>query len=84
MHIVFQIYDVLRFDSTVFINALINISSPKLNNQCFLISKHRVHEYASGLTSTPKNFAVANANDSFCSCKRRKFIGQNKVKICQF
>jgi len=33
MHIVFQLYDILRFDSTVVINALINISSPKLNNQ---------------------------------------------------
>jgi len=31
MHIVFQLYDVLRFGSTV----LINISSPKLNNQFF-------------------------------------------------
>jgi len=35
-----------------------------------------VHEYASGLTSTPKA-------ELFCSCKRRKFIGQNKVKICK-
>ena len=35
MHIVFQLYDVLRFDSTVVINVLINISSPKLNNQIF-------------------------------------------------
>jgi len=33
MHIVFQLYDVLRIDSTVVINVLINISSPKLNNQ---------------------------------------------------
>jgi len=30
---VFQLYDVLRIDSTVVINVLINISSPKLNNQ---------------------------------------------------
>jgi len=29
----FQLYDVLRFNSTVFINVLINTSSPKLNNQ---------------------------------------------------
>jgi len=42
----------------------------------FKISKHGVHEYASGLTSTPKA-------DLFSSCKRRKFIGQNKVKICK-
>jgi len=35
MHTVFQLYDVLRFDSTVVTNALINISSPKLNNQIF-------------------------------------------------
>jgi len=33
-----------------------------------------VHGYVSGLTSTPKT-------ELFCSCKRRKFIGQNKVKI---
>jgi len=33
VHIVFQLYDVLRFDSSVVINVLINISSPKLNNQ---------------------------------------------------
>jgi len=33
-----------------------------------------VHEYASGLTSTPKA-------ELFCSCKRRKFVGQNKVNI---
>jgi len=44
MHIVFQFYDVLRFDSTVqynyiVINVLINISFPKLNNQFFEISK---------------------------------------------
>jgi len=43
----------------------------------FEISKHRVHEYASGLTSTPKA-------ELFCNCKRRKFIGQNKVKILRF
>jgi len=73
MHTVFQLYDVLRFDSTVVINVLINISSPKLNNQFFLISKLRVHEYASGLISTPKA-------GLFSSCKRRKFIGQIKVK----
>jgi len=36
MHIVFQLYDVLRFDSTVVINVLINISSLKLNNLFFL------------------------------------------------
>jgi len=35
MHIVFELYDVIRFDSTVVINVLINISSPKLNNQIF-------------------------------------------------
>jgi len=35
MHIVFQLNDVLRFDSTVVINVLIKISSPKLNNQIF-------------------------------------------------
>jgi len=30
MHIVFRLYDFLRFDSTVVINVLINISFPKL------------------------------------------------------
>jgi len=75
MHIVFQPYDVLRFDSTVVI-VIINISSPKLNNQFLFISKHRVHEYVSGLTSTPKA-------EPFCSWKRIKYIGQNKVKICK-
>jgi len=40
MHIVLQLYDVLRFDSTVqynyvVINVLINMSSPKLNDQIF-------------------------------------------------
>jgi len=32
-----------------------------------VISKHRVHQYVSGLTSIPKA-------ELFCSCKRRKFI----------
>ena len=53
-HIAFQLYDVLRFVSTVVINLLINISSPKLNNRFVFILKHTVHECASGLTSTPK------------------------------
>jgi len=35
MHRAFLLYDVLRLDSTVAINALINTSSPKLNNQFF-------------------------------------------------
>jgi len=35
MHVVFQLYDVLRFHSTVDINVLINISSQKLNNHFF-------------------------------------------------
>jgi len=39
MHIVFQPHDVLRLDSTVVINVFINISSPKLNKQFFLILK---------------------------------------------
>jgi len=73
MHTVFQLYDVLRFNSTVVVNVLINIPSPKLNNQIFLTSKHRVHEYASGLTS------ILMA-ELFCSCKRRNLIGQNTVK----
>jgi len=36
--------------------------------------KYKVHEYVSQLTSTLKA-------ELFCSCKRRKFIGQIKVKI---
>jgi len=32
MHIAFQLHNVLRFDITVVIYVLINISSPKLNN----------------------------------------------------
>jgi len=32
----FQLYDVLRFDSTVVICVLINISPPKFNNQFFI------------------------------------------------
>jgi len=35
MHITFQFLDILRFDSTVVIYVVINISSPKLNNQIF-------------------------------------------------
>jgi len=76
MHIVFQLYDVLRFDSTVqhnyvVINVLINMSSPKSSK--FFKFRSRVHKYASGLTSIPKA-------ELFCSCKCRKFIGQNKAK----
>jgi len=33
MHTMFKLCDVLRFDSTVVIYVLINISFPKLNNQ---------------------------------------------------
>jgi len=46
----------------------------KLNNQVFLNLKLRIHEYASGLIPIPKT-------ELFCSCKHRKSIGQNKVKI---
>jgi len=35
MRITFQLYDDLRFDSTVVIYVLISISSPELNNQKF-------------------------------------------------
>jgi len=67
MHIVFQLYDVLMFDSTVVIYVFINISPPKLNIPMFFKFRSRVHKYASGLTSTPKA-------ESFCSCKWRNFI----------
>jgi len=35
MHIAYDAYDVLRFDSTVVIYVLINISFPKLKNRIF-------------------------------------------------
>jgi len=38
MHIVFQLYDVLRFDSIVVIKVLTYISSPRSNNQIFFRS----------------------------------------------
>ena len=55
---------------------LCNTSSLKLNNQFFFQFLSVVHEYAAELTSIPKT-------ELFCSCKRRWFIGQNKVKICK-
>jgi len=76
VRIVFQLHDVLGFDSTLVINVLINTSSPKLNDQIFNILKYKVHEYVFQLTSTPKVELLG-------SCKLRKFIGQNKVKICK-
>jgi len=47
---------------------------PKIKQPIFFITKHRVHEYVSGLTSTPEAELI-------CSCKVRKCIGLNKVKI---
>jgi len=77
MHIVFQLNDVLRFDSTAQYNYIvINVLFNKLNNKFFLF-RSRMHKYASGLTSTPKA-------ELFCSCKHRKFVGQSKVKISSF
>jgi len=65
MHdIVLQHYDVLRFESIAVIVVLSNMLFQELNNQFFLNSKHSVHVYAFGLTSTPKA-------ELFCSCKRR-------------
>jgi len=74
MRVVFQLYDVLRFDSTVFINALIQYVIPKAKKS--IIWKHGDHEHASGSTATPKA-------ELFCSCKRRIFIGQNEDEICK-
>jgi len=66
MHTVFQIYDVLRFDSTVVINVLINMSSPNLNSQFFFYFEAECI-----------NMLLDNLNSElFCSCKRRKFIGK--------
>jgi len=49
-----------------------------LNNQILFNSEaYRVHEYASRLASKPRA-------ELFCSCKRRKFVGQNEVKIVSF
>jgi len=62
---VFQLDDVLRFDSNVVINVLINMSSLKVKQPIFFILKHRVHEYASELNSTPKA-------ELFCSWKGKK------------
>jgi len=59
MHKVFQLHDILRIDCTEVINLLINISSPKLNNQVFFISKHTVYEYVSQHLKL-NCFAVAN------------------------
>jgi len=66
LHIVFQLYDVLRFDSTVVINvAYISMCHPQSQTaKFFRILKFRVHEYASGLTSTSRA-------ELFCNCKRR-------------
>jgi len=36
-----------------------------------------VHECASELTATPQA-------ELFCSCKRRTFASQNKIKVCNF
>ena len=78
MHITFQLYDVLRFESTVVVYVLQQyIISKVKTTKYFKISKLRVHGRTSGLTSTPKA-------KLFCSCKRRKFLGQNKVKIRKF
>jgi len=68
-----MMFSCLTLDSAGVLNVLINTSSPKLTN-IFFISKHRVHEYASGSTSTPKAELV-------CNCKRRKCIGQNNVNM---
>jgi len=35
MRVVFQLHDVLRFESRLAIDVLLNMSSPKLNNQIF-------------------------------------------------
>jgi len=55
--IVFRLHDVLGFDSSLVINVLIHISSLKLNNQVF---RSIMHEYASGLTTTPKAQLLCN------------------------
>ena len=67
-------FSCLTLDSTGVMYVLINVSSLKLTTKFVKISKHRVHEYASGSTSTPKAQFI-------CNCKRRKCIGQDKVKI---
>ena len=69
-------FALLSFGSTVVINVLINIAFLNLKTQFFSKFGSTAHEYASKLTSTPR--AVL-----FCSCKCRKFIGQNEVKICK-
>ena len=84
MHTVFQLYDVLRFDSTVVINVLINISSLKVKQPNFLMVKHRVHECASGLNSTPKaELFMYLQTQIFIGQKMSKFVNY-KVKILSF
>jgi len=53
MHVVFQLH-VLRFDSTVVIDLLINIICPKLNHQVCFNSNVDVYDYASRLASMLK------------------------------
>jgi len=53
-----------------------SISSLKSNNQFFFKFPSIGYEYDSELATTPKA-------ELFCSCKRRKFIGQSNVKICK-
>jgi len=62
MHIVFQLYDILRFGSTVVINQYI---IPKSETTIFFKFRSRVHKYASRLTLTPRV-------ELFCRCKRKK------------
>jgi len=56
----------------------LSICHPQSEPNFLKISKHRVREYVSDLTSTPKATPKA---ELFCTCKRKKFKGQNKVNI---
>jgi len=65
MHIVFQLYDALRFDSTVVINVFINITSPTLNNQIFFKfqSLERMNILLGNVNTRLNYFAVANSEN---------------------
>jgi len=49
---------------------------PKVKQTDFKKFRSIVHEYACELNKKPKA-------ELFCTCKRRKIISQNTVKICE-
>jgi len=83
MHKVFQLYDVLSFDSTEVIDLLIDISFPKLNNQIFSFRSIECMNMFLGQPQHLKLNYFADANPEklqvkICklSCQNFKFLGQ--------